>query len=166
MTVVDIVEENLPEGMEDEWNWKALANWANTHLGTNYQDHQLQRMERNAMIDELTKKAHQRIAEADLNEAAPMLDADFGLRMLCSWMRHKFGIETTPDEFRDVEDRRVVSETLMKRAEDAYNEKEAEYPVLAGISRFTAKQGAQVALDREGLIEWVKRRFGVELVHR
>ncbi len=103
------------------------------------------------------------IAETDLSEATQMLDADFGLRMLCGWMRHKFGIETTPDEFRDVEDRRVVAKSLMQRAEEAYNEKEAEYPVLAGISRFTAKQGAQVALDREGLIEWVQRRFGVEL---
>ncbi len=163
VTVVDIVEENLPEGMEEEWNWKALANWANTRLGTNYQDHQLKRMERELMIDELTKKAHQRIAEADLSEGAPMLDADYGLRMLCGWMRHKFGIETTPDEFREVEDRRVVADTLVKRAEEEYTEKEAEYPVLAGISRFTEKQGAQVALDREGLIEWVKRRFGIEL---
>jgi preprotein translocase subunit SecA len=140
-----------------------LANWANTRLGTNYQDHQLKRMERETMIDELTKKAHQRIADADLSEAAPMLDADFGLRTLCGWMRHKFGIETTPDEFREVEDRRVVAETLMQRAEHEYAEKEAEYPVLAGISRFTEKQGAQVALDREGLIEWVKRRFDVDL---
>ncbi len=163
VTVTDIVEENLPEGMEEEWNWKALANWANTRLGTNYQDHQLKRMDREQMIAELTRKAQERIAAADLSEAAPMLDADFGLRMLCSWMRHKFGIETTPDEFREVEDRRVVAETLVKRAEHEYNEKEAEYPVLAGISRFTEKQGAQVALDREGLIEWVKRRFGVEL---
>ncbi len=84
-----------------------------------------------------------------------MLEADFGLRTLSAWMRHKFGIETTPDEFRDVEDRRQVADTLYDRAEEAYTMKEAEYPVLTGISRFTQKQGAQVSLDREGLVEWV-----------
>ncbi|MGI9474315.1 MAG: SEC-C metal-binding domain-containing protein, partial [Rubripirellula sp.] len=163
VTVNEIVEENLPEEMEDEWNWKALANWANTKQGANYQEHQLQRMDRNEMIDELIKKSHERIATVDLSEGAPMLDADFGLRTLSAWMRHKFGIETTPDEFRDVEDRKKVSEVLYKRAEEAYASKEAEYPVLTGLSRFTEKQGAQLSLDREGLVEWVSRRFDVEL---
>ena len=163
VTVGEIVEENLPQEMEDEWNWKALANWANTRLGTNYQDHQLQRMDRDEMIDELIRKAHERIASIDLSEGEPLLEPDYGLRTLCAWMRHKFGIETTPDEFRDVEDRREVASTLMERAEAAYNDKEAEYPVLAGISRFTEKQGAGVSLDREGLIDWVQRRFGVQL---
>ncbi len=161
--VVDMVEENLPEGMEEEWNWKALANWSNTQLGTNYQDHQLKRMDRDEMISEMIKKAHARIAEADLTEGEPMLDADFGLRVLCGWMRHKFGIETSPDQFRDIEDRRKVAASLYQQAEEAYGGKELEYPVLAGISRFTDKQGEQVALDREGLSEWVQRRFGVPI---
>ncbi len=93
--------------MEDEWNWKALANWANTQQGGNYQEHQLKRMDRDEMVDELIKRSHARIATVDLSEGEPMLDADFGLRTLSAWMRHKFGIETTPDEFRDVEDRRA-----------------------------------------------------------
>ena len=120
-------------------------------------------MDRDEMIDELIRKAHERIASIDLSEGEPLLEPDYGLRTLCAWMRHKFGIETTPDEFRDVEDRREVASTLMERAEAAYNDKEAEYPVLAGISRFTEKQGAGVSLDREGLIDWVQRRFGVQL---
>ena len=161
--VADTIEENLPEGMEDEWNWKALANWANTKQGCNYQEHQLKRMQRDELETELIKKAHDRIAKVELSEGEAFLDADFGLRTLCGWMRHKFGIETTPDEFRDVEDRQFVADTLIARAEEAYNAKEAEYPVLAGISQFTAKQGAQVTLDREGLVEWIGRRFEVEL---
>ncbi|NNE01155.1 MAG: preprotein translocase subunit SecA, partial [Pirellulaceae bacterium] len=153
VTVGDIIEENLPEGMEDEWNWHALANWSNTRLATNYKDHQLKRMPREEMVDELIRKAHEQIKKADLSEGEPLLAADYGLQMLCAWTRHKFGIETMPDEFREVEDIRSVADTLMQRAEEEYNAKEAEYPVLAGISRFTAQQGEQVALDREGLVE-------------
>ena len=70
-----------------------------------------------------------------------MLESDFGLRTLCAWMRHKFGIETTPDEFREIEDRRQVAESLIQRAEASLLAKEAEYPVLAGISRFTKSRG-------------------------
>ncbi|QDT06986.1 preprotein translocase subunit SecA [Rubripirellula lacrimiformis] len=163
VTVGEIVEENLPEAMEDEWNWKALANWANTRLGTNYQEHSLQKLDRDDMIDELTKKACERVGTIDLTEGEVMLDADFGLRTLSAWMHHKFGIETTPDEFRDVEDRRKVAHSLSARAEEAYLNKEAEYPVLTGLSRFTEKQGGQVSLDREGLVQWVSRRFAADL---
>jgi preprotein translocase subunit SecA len=163
VTVDDIIEENLPESMEDEWNWKALVNWSNTTLNTNYKEHQLQRMDREELNQELIVKAHDKIKKADLSEGEPFLDADFGLQTMCAWMRHKFGIEITPDEFRDVEDLREVSDSLMKRAEDEYTAKESEYPVLAGISRFTASQGEQVALDREGMVDWIQRRFDVEM---
>ncbi len=163
VTIAEAVEENLPSGMEEEWNWKAMATWANTRLQTNYQDHQLKNLDREEMLDDFVEKAHALIASTDLSEGEPLLDAEYGLRVLCAWMRNKFGIETTPDEFRDVDDSRKVSDTLMQRAEAAYTEKEAEYPVLTGISRFTEKQGTQVSLDREGLIAWVQGRFNTEL---
>ncbi|TWU41038.1 preprotein translocase subunit SecA [Novipirellula artificiosorum] len=163
VTVEEIVEENLPAGMEEEWNWKAMTNWSNTRLATNYQEHQLKSMNRDELVEELIKKSHEKINKVDLSDGEPLLDTDYGLRTLCAWMRHKFGIETTPDEFRDVDDYRVVADALMQRAEQAYTRKEAEYPVLTGISRFTEKQGAQVSLDREGLVDWVNHRFGAEL---
>ncbi len=163
VTVAEIVEENLPEGMEDEWNWKALTHWANSRQGANYQEHQLKKMDREEMIEELIKKAHQRIEKVDLADGAPLLESDYGLRTLCAWMRHKFGIETQPDEFRDVEERGQVADTLMQRAEEEYNSKEAEYPVLAGIAQFTAQKGTTVELNREGLVDWVESRFGVKL---
>lgn len=163
VTVTEIVEENLPEGMEEEWNWKALVNWANSRQGANYQEHQLKKMDRDELIDQLIQKSHARIADVKLDEGAVMLESDYALRTLSGWMHHKFGIETSPEEFRDVEDRREVADALYQRAEESYTSKEAEYPVLTGISRFTEKQGAQVSLDREGLVQWVARRFGVNL---
>jgi len=163
VTVAEIVEENLPEGMEEEWNWKALVNWSNTRQGSNFQEHQLKRLERDELIDELTKVAQTRIGKIDLSEGSVMLDADFGLKTLSAWMRHKFNIETKPEEFKDVEDRRRVTVALTKQAEEAYSLKEAEYPILTGLSRFTTQQGAQASLDREGLVDWVARRFDVTL---
>ena len=44
--VVEVIEENLPSEMEqEEWNWQAMATWANTRLGTNYRDLDLQKLD-------------------------------------------------------------------------------------------------------------------------
>ena len=163
VTVAEIVEENLPVAMEDEWNWRALVNWANKRLGTNYQEHTLQKLDRDEMISELIEKSHRHIKTIDLSEGEATLDADFGLRTLSAWMKHRFGIETTPDEFRDVEDRAEVIGSLSARAEAAYTLKEDEYPGLAGLSQYTERQGESYSLDREGLVAWVKRRFDAKL---
>jgi len=160
-TVMEIIEENLPSEMpEEEWNWQAMANWANTRLGTNYRDRDLQKLDREEMAQQLTEKAKKKINETDLSEAEPFLESNFGLKSLCGWIRYKFGIEASPPEFEKVEDRRQIAKLLIERAEEGYNEKEKEYPVLTGISAFTAKQGTQVHLDREGLTEWMLGRFG------
>ena len=50
------VEENLPEEMADEWNWKALVHWANSKQGGNYQEHQLKKMDRHEMIAVLLRR--------------------------------------------------------------------------------------------------------------
>jgi preprotein translocase subunit SecA len=162
--VMEAIEENLPEEMaEEEWNWQALATWANTRYATNYRDHDLKKLERDDLTDELIAKAHKKVGSVDLAEGATFLEPEFGTRTLCGWIRHKFGIEVTPDELRDIEESSVVREQLIQRAEDAYTEKEAEYPILTGISAFTSKEGNSVILDREGLIAWVEGRFGVQV---
>ncbi|WP_164104025.1 preprotein translocase subunit SecA [Candidatus Laterigemmans baculatus] len=161
--IYETIEENLPsDGDEDEWNWQAMASWANTRYGTNYRDRDLKKLDRDELADQLTAEAHKKIAAVDLSDGKPFLDADFGLQSVCGWMRHKFGIEVTPDELRDRERDEIIG-MLVERATEAYNRKESEYPVLTGISAFTQAQGSQVHLDREGLAHWVEGRFGVHV---
>jgi preprotein translocase subunit SecA len=163
VTVEEQIEENLPVGQEEEWNWKALANWANSTLGSSFSDRSLQTMDRDEMAVEMVRLTHANIDATNLSEASSMLDSDFGLRTLSAWMHHKFGIETTPDEFRKFEDPRKVAEILKARAEEAYEHKEFEYPVLTGILKFTQAQENQISLNREGLVQWVGRRFNANM---
>jgi preprotein translocase subunit SecA len=164
VAVMEVVEESLPGEMsEEDWNWQALATWSNTRLGTNYRDRDLQKLDRDEMIDQLISKAHKKIKETDLSEGSSFLEDNFGLRSLCGWVRHKFGIEVTPDEFTDLEDHGKIAKLLIDRAEEAYSEKEKEYPILTGISAFTSRQGTQIHLDREGLGAWMQGRFDVVL---
>ena len=52
---------------------------------------------------------------------------------------------------------------VCKKAERCYDQKEFEYPVLAGLYRFTLGSGSQSRIDRDGLIAWAKSRFDVDL---
>ncbi len=164
--VAEALEENLPSEMdEEEWNWQALATWANKRYGTQFRDRDLKKLERIDLTDKLVEAAHQAIAKVELDEGAPLLENDFGLRKLCGWIRNKFGIEATPAELEQLEERHEVKSLLFERASTAYGTKEAEYPILTGISAYTYKEGNSIILDREGLAGWIEGRFGAKIPH-
>ena len=55
-------------------------------------------------------------------------------------------------------------ERLRNKAREAYDEKEAEYPVMVGFQHFTTHDASgQKRYDRDQLVAWARQRFGVEL---
>ena len=164
--VLDAIEENLPEESDDEseWNWVALAHWANTRWGTNYRDRDLKKIGRDKLDEQLIEDAHKAIDKVDLSSCARYLEPGFGVKTACAWLREKFGIEISPDEMAKV-DAREFRRIALERAAAAYAERESEFPVLAGLYRFSGRAAGQQqqGFQREDLVEWAKRRFGVEL---
>ncbi len=164
--VYDAIEENLPQDAEDdsEWNWTAMAHWSNTRWGTNYRDRDLKKIGRDRLDEQLIADARSAIDNVDLSSCARYLESDFGVKTACNWMKDKFGVELTPDEMGKLEPKEFIR-VAHERAEAAYDERESEFPVLAGLQRFTArdKTGQRQGFQREELIEWARRRFGVEL---
>ena len=159
--VLDAIEENLP-GEEDqsEWNWDALSKTINTRWGLNLRDRDLKKIGRDDLAEELIKQAHEAIARVDLSACARFLEPDYGVYTARSWLRDKFGIELTPEEVRDLEPERFIA-LAHERAIAAYDQRESEYPVLAGLYRFSVRGsgGQKQGLEREDLVEWAKRRF-------
>ncbi len=49
----------------------------------------------------------------------------------------------------------------MRRASRSpgYDEKEAEYPVMAGFYKFSVGSGQQSRIDREALVDWARQTF-------
>jgi preprotein translocase subunit SecA len=163
--VLDMIEENLPEEEDQsEWNWEALAKSANTRWGLNLRDRDLKKIPREELAEELIKLAHEAIARVDLSGAARYLEPDFGVHTARAWLRDKFGVELTADEVRGL-DRDQFIRLAHERAVAAYDERESEYPVLAGLYRFSLRgaAGQKQGFQREDLVEWAKRRFGAEL---
>ena len=163
--IMDALEENLPTDAEDksEWNWEALAKFANTRWHLAIRDRELKQVGREQLDTFLLEKATAAIAKVDLSAGREFLEADYGVRAACAWVKSKFGIELPVESVRDLpleEFKKLVDE----KAEAAYHEKEIEYPVMAGLSHFTTRDaGGHKRYDREGLVEWARKRFDVDL---
>jgi preprotein translocase subunit SecA len=162
--VLDALEENLPEDVEtDEWNWEALAKAANVRWQLSVRDRDLKKIGRDELGEFLIEKAREAIRKVDLARGARFLEADFGLQTACRWVRDKFGIDLAPDELAGLEPP-AIKTLVRNKAVDAYEVKEAEYPVLAGLYHFTVRDSSgHKRYDREKLAVWARDRFQVEL---
>ncbi len=160
--VLDAIEENLPtEEDASEWSWEALAKLADTRWGLNLRDRDLKKVGRDNVAELLIDKARESIHRVDLSEGAPFLEEDFVQRTVVGWVKSKFGSDIDVAEIRDLEPTPLV-QFIYELAEIKYDEKEAEYPVMAGLYRF-ATGGGNVRIDRSALVDWARERFEVEL---
>ncbi len=77
----DAIEENLPlEEEVSEWNWAALAKFANARWDLNLRDRDVKKVGRDDVAQFLMDKAHAAIRGIDLSDGAVFLDADFGMQ--------------------------------------------------------------------------------------
>ena len=163
--ILDAIEENLPEDEEEsEWNWDALAKWSNLRWSTNYRDRDLKKIGYDHLAEQIISEAHNAIGRIDLSSCDRYLEADYGLKTACAWLYDKFGIELALDDVSQLETNDFVK-LAHERARQAYDDRESEYPVLAGLYRFSARDrsGQKHGFRREELVEWAKHRFDVEL---
>lgn len=162
--VLDAIEENLPLDAEaDEWNWEALAKFANTRWGLNLRDRDLKKVGRDQVDELLVAKARASLQDIDLSDGAPFLESNFGLLTTCNWVKHKFGIDVELNEISDKESNQII-DYLQQLAREAYDTREAEYPIMAAVYRFSQRVGpGTVKLNRQELVDWAKDRFETDL---
>jgi preprotein translocase subunit SecA len=160
--ILDAIDENLPnEEEQSEWNWDAMAKWVNSKFGTHYTVAMLKKIDRDRMDEEMIAKANDYIAKIDLSEGNVFLESDYGLKMLVAWMQNKFSIQVPLSDIQGVEPE-IIKTKMLNMAEEAYIQREAQYPILVGLSRFRIKTGPDsYSIDGMALAEWIKQRFGV-----
>jgi preprotein translocase subunit SecA len=163
--IFEAVEENLPQGEEeDEWNWAALASFANARWKLSVNDRDLKRVGRNAIIDYLRERSADAIHKIDLSEGQRFLDPDFGLRSACGWTEWRFGIPVDPAEVEQLRqsglDAPAFKEMVRRKSRESYAHRDVEYPVVVGLAHFSGRQpDGSRRLDREGLLAWARQRF-------
>ena len=162
--VLDALEENLPPDEDpSEWNWEALAKLANTRWQLSLRDRDLRKIGRDGLGEHLIEQARTAIQKVDLSSGARFLHHDFSMQTACRWVLEKFGIALDYDEVSKLEPA-AFKALVRRKAQEAYNQKEAEFPVLAGLMHFTVHDpGGHKRYDRERLVPWARERFRVEL---
>ena len=162
--VLDAIEENLPE-QEDpsEWNWAALAKFANARWQLSLRDRDLKKIGRDHVDTFLIEKARAAVDKINLDEGAAYLDKDYGLKTAINWVQYKFGLTLPDEEFRGMESH-DFKERVLDLAKTTYSQKEIEFPVMGGLLHYTTRDASgNRRYDREQLIEWARDRFGVKL---
>ncbi len=167
--IFEAVDENLPAGEdEDEWNWSALASFANARWKLSLSDRDLKRVGREGVAEFLQDRAREAIHRIDLSEGARFLAPDFGLRSACGWTEWRFGVRLDEADLAPLEktgyDAQSFKQLVNRKANEVYANREIEYPVLVGLSHFSGRQpDGSRRLDREGLLAWAQERFDPSL---
>lgn len=163
--IIGAIDENLPDGEEDdesEWNWGALARFANTRWQLSLRDGDLKKIGRDQVAGYLMEKANEAIYAIDLSDGANRLEEDYGLREAVRWVNAKFDFDLEFEEIANLEPAEF-KQRIIEKAEEAYDKKEAEIAVSYVIQRSSIQQGAQTKLDRDELIRRANFRFDAEL---
>ena len=161
--VFDAIEENLSTDVpEEEWNWQALTKTANYRWKAALRDNELRKIGRDELAQFLIKKSSDYIDRVDLSRVEDVLDTNYGIRSACYWVKVMFGAEIDPETFKGLEPEQF-GEKIHKLVFDLYREKEAQFPVMTALLHYTIYDESGRHLNREGLVEWAKHRFGVDL---
>jgi preprotein translocase subunit SecA len=158
--ILESIEENLPEDSEDEdeWNWGALARFANTRFGLNLRDRDLKKEGRMHVSTLLVNEAQKAIQKVNLSQGEALLDPEFGVKSAVGWIKFKFGLELNVDDLKDLELPAAIN-FVQRRAAEMYDRREAEYPVIAAFHRFSRATSEGTRIDRHAIAEWGGRRF-------
>ena len=163
--IFEAVEENLPSSEdESEWNWGALASFANARWKLSVNDRELKKVGRDDVAEWLQEKSREAIHRIDLSDGARFLAPDFGLRSAVGWTEWRFGTELTADDMAGLEqgghDPASFKRQVAELAREAYARREIDYPVLVGLAHFSGRQpDGSRRLDRESLLAWARERF-------
>jgi preprotein translocase subunit SecA len=161
--VQEALDENLPsEADESEWQWQALASQISRRYDLKLTDRELKKIGRDDLAQHLIEQADAQVQQVDLSDGARYLQPDWGVRSVCDWAKHKFGLDLKPEELTGQTEEQVAA-ALKQKVRELYRRKEVEFPVQAAVSRFLGDKHPQPGMgpryDRAGLYAWVRMRF-------
>lgn len=163
--IFEAVEENIPPDEDEaEWNWSALASFANTRWKLSVNERDLKRVGRSSVAEFLQENVREAIHRIDLSDGGRFLASDFGLRSARGWTEWRFGVPLAANGNDQLDpsglDAQAFAHLVCRQAREVYARREIEYPVLVGLSHFAQRQeDGSRRLDRKQLLAWARERF-------
>ncbi len=163
--VQDSIIENLDPDIDPaDWNWEAITQFVNRQWGFSLRERELKQVGTENLAEFLIEKSQAAIGDIKLDEGSHFLDPNFSIRTTLGWVKHKFDVTISGEDISGIEEEpEQIKKLVLERAKQAYAQREADYPVMAGLVRYTQGSGDAGHLDREGIIEWARERFQAEI---
>jgi preprotein translocase subunit SecA len=159
--IYEQIDVNLPEdaASKSEWNWLALAKWANRTFGLSLQDKDLRKHDRDVLPGVLLSMAKEGMSRWDLKELDNFVDPQFPHKSLTGWANFNFMLGMKAEEIIGLDQPQIV-ELLREKVRLRYDEKEITFPVSVGMHNFLEGDGKQnERFNREKLARWANTRF-------
>ncbi|MCE9620106.1 MAG: preprotein translocase subunit SecA [Planctomycetes bacterium] len=155
-----VVAEIMPEEMDPaEFDVAGLQKWASDTYGMTIDADFIRAGDRRAVRQRIEEASHKHIEAIDLTPLDSILIEDYSAKELSLWAERYLSVKIDPAEFASAEDLKVASDRLVKRALEAYAERERAYPIDFVI-KYTS---ARLQSDAQGAITsfcaWVNGRY-------
>ncbi len=162
--ILEQFDIHIPDDAESQldWNWVALARWANHFFGLSVNDRELRGAGRAGAIDLLSEKVTDAVQRWEFRELQPLTDVLFPLKSLAQWANFNFMLGLTAADLQGRDERELV-ELLVTAVTEKYDEKEVSFPVSVGMHNFLSGDGSQnERAHRERLARWANTRFACQ----
>ena len=162
--IEDKLQETHPRDAEErDWNWQALANWANTTYRTQFDGKQLREIGRDNLQSTIYRAACDSVDTFDFSLLEMFVDDDFPIRAYLAWVGRQYGFELPIEELHSREFDWVIDVTE-KQVREYYRFKEAQFPITVGTQQFLAQDGPEsFRVDPERLMAWSASRLKLPL---
>lgn len=161
--VLDAIDENLPESEDpDEWAWEALAKTLTVRWNMAHRDRDLKKIGRDELGEVLIVEARAAIDKIDLSECRKYLEPGYGVNSACDWLKQKFDIDLDRAEVAKLEPSAILK-LAHQKAGEAYDRREAEFPIMVGLNRFSQRDASGARYDRDQFVAWAADRFHANL---
>jgi preprotein translocase subunit SecA len=139
-----------------------MAHAVNTRWNLKTSDRELKKIGRDEVAEHLIAQAEDQLLKVDLSGGRPYLEPNWNLHSIADWARLKFQVKLDEQELQD-RPRAQIKQLLHDRVAELYRQKELEFPVKLGMTRFMSEgpvgPGVAHRYDREGLMRWCHQRF-------
>ena len=157
-----VVAEIMPEGMESgEFDIAGLQKWAADTFSANIETDLIKSGDRSAVRQFLEAASHKHIEAIDLTPLDSLLVEDYSAKELCLWSERYLAVTIAPSEFIGAEDDQAAAEHLVRRALDAYAERERMYPIDYAIKYTTSRLQADPQAALTSFSSWANMRYQV-----
>ena len=155
-----VVAETMPQEIPaEEFDISGLQKWAHDTFATTIETDLIKSGDRLAVRKFLEAASHNHIESIDLTPLDSLLVPDFSAKELCLWSERYLSVQIDPGEFVRVEDAQVAAVNLVRRAREAYAERERSYPIDFALKHTTARLQIDAQSAITSFCSWANSRF-------